>query len=116
MSDADAETNDLFEHIHQLEKQVAFLVVVWNKRDENYPTLARAVLNDVRDSIRSARKIGKVSVRDEVIGDLNRMASVISFLDKHHLLLDTWSGHTSSYGQKVRSIFPGGLPGHGRRS
>lgn len=116
MSDADAGATDLFEHIHQLEKQVEFSIVVWNKRDENYPTLARAVLDDVRASIRSARKIGEVRLRDEIISDLNRMASVISFLDKHHLLLDTWSGHTSSYGQKVRSIFPGGLPGQGRRS
>lgn len=41
MSDADAGATDLFEHIHQLEKQVEFLVVVWNKRDENYPTIAR---------------------------------------------------------------------------
>ena len=113
MSDAyDAAVNELFDHLLKLEDQVVFLITVWNKNDENYSTLARAVLKDVRASIKTARKYGE----DELVRALSRMTAVISFLDEHHVLLSTWSGSTSSYRGKVRSVVSGGLPGHGNRS
>lgn len=33
-------------------RQVAFIVAVWAKKDENYPTLARAVDRNIRETLK----------------------------------------------------------------
>jgi hypothetical protein len=95
-------------------RQVAFIVAVWAKKDENYPTLARAVDRNIRETLKKARTLESGADRTELIRELERMRSVISFLDHQHYIRDTWSGSTSRHTQSVRSVRSAGLPGLGK--
>ncbi|WP_442542591.1 hypothetical protein ACSBOX_11615 [Arthrobacter sp. KN11-1C] len=95
-------------------RQVAFIVTVWAKKDENYPTIARAVSRDVRETLHKARALKPGADRTDLIRELERMRSVISFLDAQHYIRDTWSGSTSRHTQSVKSVRSAGLPGLGK--
>jgi hypothetical protein len=95
-------------------RQVAFLVTVWTKKDENYPTIARAVSRDIRETLRKARSLKPGADRTELVRELERMRSVISSLDAQHYIRNTWSGSTSRHTQSVRSVRSAGLPGLGK--
>lgn len=105
---------DLAEVCELQGRQVAFIVTVWAKKDENYPTLARAVSRDIKKTLHKARALEPGAERTELIRELERMRSVISFLDARHYILDTWSGSTSRHTQGVRSVRSAGLPGLGK--
>jgi hypothetical protein len=105
---------DLAEACELQGRQVAFIVTVWAKKDENYPTLARAVSRDIRETLNKARTLESGADRAELIRELEQMRSVISFLDAQHYILDTWSGSTSRHTQSVRSVRSAGLPGLGK--
>jgi hypothetical protein len=105
---------DLTEACDQQARQVAFVIGVWAKKDENYPTLARAVARDIRETLNKARRLEFGADRTELVRELERMRSVISFLDDRHYILDTWSGSTSRHTQGVKSVSSGGLPGLGK--
>lgn len=106
--------DDLMDICELQERQVAFVVGVWEKKDENYPTLSRAVLRDVREALNKARKLESGADRTELVHRFERMRSVLDFLDDRHYILNTWSGSTSRHSQSVRSVFSGGLPGMGK--
>jgi hypothetical protein len=105
---------DLAEACELQGRQVAFIVTAWAKKDENYPTLARAVTRDIRETLQKARTLESGADRTELIRELEQMRSVVLFLDAQHYIRDTWSGSTSRHTQSVRSVRSAGLPGLGK--
>lgn len=106
--------DDLMDICELQERQVAFVVGVWAKKDENYPTLSRAVVRAIREALNKARRLDAGAERTELIHRFERMRSTLAFLDDQHYILDSWSGSTSRHSQSVQSVFSGGLPGMGK--
>jgi hypothetical protein len=105
---------DLVAACERQAKQVAFLADVWDRKDENYPTLARAVLRDLKKNLEKVKTLQPGRQRRELTQAFEDLRSAIYSLNDRHYILDTWSGSTSRHSQSVRSVRSGGLPGLGR--
>lgn len=107
---------DLENEIEQCEHQLLFVLDLWHDRNENYARVAEAVRLAAQGLRKKSQAIRDDDDRRETMRKIGRILSVIAFHNDYAPYVQGSGGQRPGRpSQPIKSVTPGGLPGHGKR-